>query len=165
MTAVADLTARERALELLKEAGNPFRNYFARNPDDDLCARYHVAELFARERRPLTENWPADPTPAPTPGPAALPSVWGGGATPGRSKASSSNDRNSVVDPMGNSDTSCSANEPPRRPSERLIEARASESSGAGGGAGVGVAATAAGSGSKATGTGTTSPVYVILRS
>ncbi|MBI3408415.1 MAG: hypothetical protein HY040_08665 [Planctomycetes bacterium] len=53
MTAVADLSAHEPALELLKEAGNPFRNYFARNPDDDVCARYHVAELFARERSQL----------------------------------------------------------------------------------------------------------------
>jgi hypothetical protein len=36
--------------EFLKRAGNPFRNYFARNPDDDVCARYHVPELFAAER-------------------------------------------------------------------------------------------------------------------
>ena len=35
---------------MLKRAGNPFRNYFARNPDDDVCARYHVTELFAAER-------------------------------------------------------------------------------------------------------------------
>jgi hypothetical protein len=34
----------------LKRAGNPFRNYFARNPDDEVCARYHVPELFAAER-------------------------------------------------------------------------------------------------------------------
>src|SRR5436853_4281788 len=40
----------ERALEVLRRAGNPFRNYFARNPDDEVCARYHVPELFARER-------------------------------------------------------------------------------------------------------------------
>jgi len=43
----------ERALEVSRRAGNPFRNYFARNPDDDVCARYHVPELFAREREQL----------------------------------------------------------------------------------------------------------------
>jgi hypothetical protein len=43
----------ERALEVLRRAGNPFRNYFARNPDDEVCARYHVPELFARERELL----------------------------------------------------------------------------------------------------------------
>src|SRR5436190_13141628 len=43
----------ERALELLRRVGNPFRNYFARNPDDEVCARFHVAELFARERSQL----------------------------------------------------------------------------------------------------------------
>ncbi len=36
--------------EALQRAGNPFRNYFARNPDDDTCARYHVPELFTAER-------------------------------------------------------------------------------------------------------------------
>jgi hypothetical protein len=36
--------------DALKRAGNPFRNYFARNPDDDVCARYHVPELFSPER-------------------------------------------------------------------------------------------------------------------
>lgn len=40
-------------LEALRQAGNPFRNYFARHPDDEVCARYHVAELFARERSQL----------------------------------------------------------------------------------------------------------------
>ena len=40
----------EKARETLKRAGNPFRNYFARNPDDEVCARYHVPELFAAER-------------------------------------------------------------------------------------------------------------------
>jgi len=39
----------ERALDALRQAGNPFRNYFARNPDDEVCARYHVPELFERE--------------------------------------------------------------------------------------------------------------------
>ena len=51
MTTVAQdrpLTARAR--DALKRAGNPFRNYFARNPDDEVCARYHVPELFAAER-------------------------------------------------------------------------------------------------------------------
>lgn len=52
MTA-ATLTDRpltDRARDVLKRAGNPFRNYFARNPDDEVCARYHVPELFAPER-------------------------------------------------------------------------------------------------------------------
>ncbi len=43
----------ERALDVLRRAGNPFRNYFARNPDDEVCALYHVPELFAREREQL----------------------------------------------------------------------------------------------------------------
>src|SRR5258705_7413655 len=46
-------TLQERALEVFRRAGNPFRNYFARNPDDDVCARYHVPELFAVERTQL----------------------------------------------------------------------------------------------------------------
>jgi hypothetical protein len=45
-----ELPTLERSREFLQRAGNPFRNYFARNPDDDLCARYHVPELFAAER-------------------------------------------------------------------------------------------------------------------
>src|SRR5438876_8886852 len=56
MPATSPATARslpERALEALRRAGNPFRNYFARNPDDEVCARYHVAELFAKERAQL----------------------------------------------------------------------------------------------------------------
>jgi hypothetical protein len=48
MTAPNTTTANPR--EFLKRAGNPFRNYFARNPDDEVCARYHVPELFAAER-------------------------------------------------------------------------------------------------------------------
>src|SRR6476469_6539057 len=40
----------DRARDVLKRAGNPFRNYFARNPDDEVCARYHVPELFGPER-------------------------------------------------------------------------------------------------------------------
>jgi hypothetical protein len=37
----------------LQRAGNPFRNYFARNPDDDICGRFHVQELYAAERELL----------------------------------------------------------------------------------------------------------------
>src|SRR5437868_9168118 len=51
--ATSERTLPERALEVLRRSGNPFRNYFARNPDDDICARYHVAELYAREREQL----------------------------------------------------------------------------------------------------------------
>src|SRR3954451_24223270 len=43
----------EKALEVMRRAGNPFRNYFARNPDDEVCARFHVPELYARERDQL----------------------------------------------------------------------------------------------------------------
>ena len=49
-TVAAIRTLPERALEILRRAGNPFRNYFARNPDDEVCARYHVPELYAAER-------------------------------------------------------------------------------------------------------------------
>ncbi|MBY0525522.1 MAG: hypothetical protein K2R98_19110 [Gemmataceae bacterium] len=52
-TNAATRPVSERALEVLRRAGNPFRNYFARNPDDEVCARYHVAELFATERDQL----------------------------------------------------------------------------------------------------------------
>ena len=51
--AVAPRSLPERALEVLRRAGNPFRNYFARNPDDEVCARYHVPELFRAEREQL----------------------------------------------------------------------------------------------------------------
>jgi hypothetical protein len=47
---VTDRPLSDRARDVLKRAGNPFRNYFARNPDDEVCARYHVPELFAPER-------------------------------------------------------------------------------------------------------------------
>ncbi len=40
----------DRNLESLRRSGNPFRNYFARNPDDEVCARFHVPELYANER-------------------------------------------------------------------------------------------------------------------
>src|SRR5262245_444587 len=48
--AVAERTTIDRTFETLRHAGNPFRNYFARKPDDDVCARFHVPELFAKER-------------------------------------------------------------------------------------------------------------------
>src|SRR5437667_8526767 len=53
MIAAAEISLTGQALETLKQAGNPFRNYFARNPDDEVCARYHVSDLFAREREQL----------------------------------------------------------------------------------------------------------------
>src|SRR5262249_39410669 len=53
MTTTTLAPVAERALEVLRRAGNPFRNYFARNPDDEVCALYHVPELFARERGQL----------------------------------------------------------------------------------------------------------------
>src|SRR6266567_80021 len=43
-------TLTDRTRDVLKRAGNPFRNYFARNPDDEVCARFHVPELYAAER-------------------------------------------------------------------------------------------------------------------
>jgi hypothetical protein len=52
-TAAAVRSLPERALELLRRTGNPFRNYFARNPDDEVCALYHVPDLFVREREQL----------------------------------------------------------------------------------------------------------------
>src|SRR5881628_1702001 len=51
--ATVDRAVSDRALEVLRRTGNPFRNYFARNPDDEVCARYHVPELFAIERDQL----------------------------------------------------------------------------------------------------------------
>src|SRR3954454_17122091 len=53
MAIAADRPVTERAMEVLRRAGNPFRNYFARHPDDDVCARYHVSDLFAAEREQL----------------------------------------------------------------------------------------------------------------
>jgi hypothetical protein len=55
----------ERTLEALRRWGNPFRNYFARNPDDEICARYHVPELFALQREQLldlVESYRAQPS-------------------------------------------------------------------------------------------------------
>lgn len=65
MAGVATRSSQERALELFRRAGNPFRNYFARNPDDDVCALYHVPDLFARERAILlgvVDLFRCDPT-------------------------------------------------------------------------------------------------------
>jgi hypothetical protein len=62
---LTETAASVRAQEILRQAGNPFRNYFARNPDDEVCARYHVQELFARERDQLlgvVELYRSDPT-------------------------------------------------------------------------------------------------------
>ncbi len=53
MTLAVTPSLQERALEVFRRAGNPFRNYFARNPDDEVCARYHVTELFALQRQQL----------------------------------------------------------------------------------------------------------------
>jgi hypothetical protein len=53
MATLVDRSLKERGFEVLCRAGNPFRNYFARNPDDDVCARFHVPELFSRERQQL----------------------------------------------------------------------------------------------------------------
>lgn len=47
---IAEKPLTDSTRDILKRAGNPFRNYFARNPDDEVCARYHVPELFAAER-------------------------------------------------------------------------------------------------------------------
>src|SRR5437660_6650504 len=52
-TAIGASSLQELALEAFRRTGNPFRNYFARNPDDEVCARYHVEELFQRERQQL----------------------------------------------------------------------------------------------------------------
>ena len=52
-TTASELSLTDRAFETLRQTGNPFRNYFARNPDDEVCARFHVPELFARERAQL----------------------------------------------------------------------------------------------------------------
>src|SRR5260370_7310156 len=53
MHSVVDRPVTSRSTEVLRRTGNPFRNYFARNPDDDVCSRYHVPELYAREREQL----------------------------------------------------------------------------------------------------------------
>jgi hypothetical protein len=50
---LAGVNLTETDLKVLRQAGNPFRDYFARNPDDEVCARFHVPELFAQERDQL----------------------------------------------------------------------------------------------------------------
>ena len=50
MTVATTAPTRDADLTALRRAGNPFRNYFARNPDDEVCARFHVPELYAAER-------------------------------------------------------------------------------------------------------------------
>jgi hypothetical protein len=65
-TTALDRPLADRALDVLRLAGNPFRNYFARNPDDEVCARFHVPELFATERGQLlgvVELYRAAPAP------------------------------------------------------------------------------------------------------
>jgi len=47
----------ERALETLRRAGNPFRDYFARNPDDEVCARYHVPSCSPRNANNCSASW------------------------------------------------------------------------------------------------------------
>lgn len=49
-TATRTPTANLPYRSALQRSGNPFRNYFARNPDDDVCSRFHVAELYEQER-------------------------------------------------------------------------------------------------------------------
>lgn len=51
--AISDRRDMSGALATLRRAGNPFRNYFARNPDDETCSRFHVPELYASERERL----------------------------------------------------------------------------------------------------------------
>src|SRR5712691_4847048 len=82
-----------------------------------LLSEPSTVKLLPRERSPLTANCPAEPTPGPTPGPATLPSVCGGGATPGSNKANSSKLRAMALAPKGKVETSSSVNEPLRRAS------------------------------------------------
>src|SRR5258706_8552432 len=49
-TAAAERPAAERTLDALRRSGNPFRNYFARNPDDVVSVRSRVPAMFAAER-------------------------------------------------------------------------------------------------------------------
>src|SRR5580765_881349 len=124
-----------------------------------LLSEPSTVKLFARDRNPLTENCPADPTPGPTPGPATLPRVCGGGNTPGNSNASSSNVRAKVAAPNGSADTSSSVKDPLRRPSMVTMLARTSVSATTDAGVGELTGGATAGVGSSATGTGTTSQV------
>ena len=47
---ILDPVACNEALQAFRHLGNPFRNHFARNSDDEACGRFHVPELYARER-------------------------------------------------------------------------------------------------------------------
>ncbi|MFM8933142.1 MAG: hypothetical protein ACKOS8_14845, partial [Gemmataceae bacterium] len=49
-TKTLDPVACREAMEVFRHLGNPFRNHFARNSDDDSCGRFHVPQLYARER-------------------------------------------------------------------------------------------------------------------
>ena len=51
--AVSTRGLHERAIEVLRRAGNPFRNYFARNPDDEVCAAFTSPSCSPREREQL----------------------------------------------------------------------------------------------------------------
>src|SRR2546430_13891633 len=119
-------------------------NLWGRNQfSSSLLSEQSTVKLWGRDRKPLTATWPAEPTPGPTPGPATLPSVCGGGATPGSNKANSSKLRAMALPPSGKVDTSSSVNEPLRRASVVVMLARMSVSAaaGAGGGGTVGVRA------------------------
>lgn len=48
-----DSASVRAAVDVLKQAGNPFRNHFARNADDEACGRFHVPDLYSRERTML----------------------------------------------------------------------------------------------------------------
>ena len=49
-TSDLDPVAYKEAMDVFRHLGNPFRNHFARNSDDDSCGRFHVPQLYARER-------------------------------------------------------------------------------------------------------------------
>ena len=49
-TSDLDPVACKEAMDVFRHLGNPFRNHFARNSDDDSCGRFHVPQLYARER-------------------------------------------------------------------------------------------------------------------
>ena len=55
MSTLPEPSLRERALRAIEQRGNPFRQQFARNSDDASCSLYHVDDLFALERRLITD--------------------------------------------------------------------------------------------------------------
>lgn len=55
MSTYLEPVLHERALAALRQRGNPFRQQFARNSDDVVCSRFHVDDLFAKERRVIRE--------------------------------------------------------------------------------------------------------------